>query len=164
MDHLRYKTFIQRLGALLIDGIVFAIVFFLLDFIVDVDIPDWVFISRFLLIAYRIVAHWKFGRTIGKWAVQVRVVQAGNEETLPTFHQAFLREIASIILVAIELIPGMPVLILYITSGGWLAAALVCVWKSDQQRSAHDLIASTVVVDTKTYSDWEKKYYYGQKS
>lgn len=162
MQHLRYKTFIQRAGALLVDGIVLAVASYLFDFIFDIDIYDWYVVSQFVIIIYRVIAHWQFGQTIGKWALNIKVVQSADENQLPTINQSFMREIASIGLLVIGFFPRMPEQVYTVLSLCWLVAELVCISRSKQQRSVHDLIGSTVVIDIKQYSDWEKKYYYGK--
>jgi uncharacterized RDD family membrane protein YckC len=165
MKDRRYKTFIQRLGALLVDGIVFGALFFFLDFIIEVD--SWYFFVQLTGIVYRVICHWQFGQTIGKWALSIKVAEAGNESNNPAFNHAALRETPSFLLVVLEFLSAYSnwlEVTYFILSFAWLIAELVSIWRNKQQRSLHDLLAKTVVIDVKQYSEWEKKYYYGDES
>jgi uncharacterized RDD family membrane protein YckC len=100
---MRYRTFLPRIFAGLIDGLVFLPEKLLIDHLTNAD-PA---INQYLLLAleaifagsfimYRLLLHLHTGQTLGKMFVEVKVLDISENRPL-TFHQAFVREIYNIV-------------------------------------------------------------------
>lgn len=87
-----YAGFWRRLGALLIDTLVYTPIIILSFFIYTTSI-NWIIpvliIHTFFYFIYTIFFHYKYGATLGKLAVGIRVTQPDSSKI--TFKQAFLR-------------------------------------------------------------------------
>ena len=87
-----YAGFWQRLGAGIIDALIYAPIFWLLTLLYQSSI-NWLllalFISTFFYTIYNVFFHYKFGATPGKLALGIRVTQPNGSKI--TLKQAFLR-------------------------------------------------------------------------
>jgi uncharacterized RDD family membrane protein YckC len=163
----RYSSFWLRVLAKIIDGLVFAPInvtghFYLVPGRGRAFLYTWnVFIiSAFWL--YSALMHAKYGQTLGKKAMNVKVLDV-SEERIPSLSQAFLREIGGIVISVMWLtqltyfevigrfaagthIGGIPSQILNAVWIWWLVAELVTMVANSKRRALHDYIAGTVVV------------------
>jgi len=163
----RYSTFGARFAAGLIDGLVFIPIFVLNYFI---DSPDDG-VARFLIWSailyssgwlYSVLLHARYGQTLGKRAVGVKVLDI-SETRLPTLLQAFLRDsgyiafnMFALVYLFVLVLDGnytlevftesVPARIANWMSFGWFLTEVVTMLTNDKRRALHDFIARTVVV------------------
>jgi uncharacterized RDD family membrane protein YckC len=150
----KYQTFSQRLGAGIIDGIVFLPLLFLMPANADKSI-FWVVFQNGLYLIYSIVGHHKFGQTLGKRLTFVKVVQSNDETKLLSLMQAFKRDIISIIFVLAEVVviafnlteTSFGEIVLFFGPFVWFIAEIVTMLFNNKRRSVHDFIANSVCID-----------------
>lgn len=167
----RYDTFARRFLAGIMDGFVMMpLTYFDGKFAPEnhgtMMFLCWSGISYFAASIYNVVFHARYGQTIGKMGMKIRVLDL-SEERHPSFRQAVLREIGSIVLSAVALIylvylvmvqnvkivpgnefeaSGMFGTVLAASAFGWLLIEIISVWTNSKRRALHDYIAGTVVV------------------
>src|SRR5688572_12890224 len=95
----RYQTLGKRIIATLIDGLVFLPIVILNVWIADADVSDRIYfvvalVETIFSIGYSVLLHWKYGQTLGKMAVKVRVLDISEKPI--SFWQALLRDVAYI--------------------------------------------------------------------
>ena len=163
----RYKTFGQRLGAGIVDGIVF-LPLELIDEMIPAHVSQsilWVIFHNALIFLYYVYLHGKYGQTIGKRVLNVKVVLNNDEASPIGFKKAFIRDSIWIGLVFIEILLmllgyadnlGGQSLIVTFTLG-WSIAELVTMLFNKKRRAVHDLLAGSVVIDVTKYTELEKK-------
>lgn len=128
----RYAGFGVRFVAALVDGVLLFIVSFIIGLPVGLVFGDNASSVASILgwaisISYYVVYQQKYGQTIGKKAMKIKVVNA--EGKTPTMFTFFLREIIG------KVISGLILLIGY----------LMVIWDAKKQ-ALHDKIANTYVV------------------
>jgi len=110
-------------------------------------------------LAYTILLHWRYGKTIGKMLMRVTVLTY-EAETRITFRQSFLRESPWVMLVmAAWILAGVALAtatastplwilinILRWCSFVWYLVEIVTMLTNEKRRAVHDYIAGTVVV------------------
>ena len=160
----RYRTFWPRFWAGFIDGLVFLPVEFLLWWISGLESSGWLSFATDVLngiasLAYTILLHWRYGKTIGKMLMRVTVLTY-EAETRITFRQSFLREspwvmlvMAACILAGVALATATASTPLWILinilrwcSFVWYLVEIVTMLTNEKRRAVHDYIAGTVVV------------------
>jgi uncharacterized RDD family membrane protein YckC len=72
MDNQKYKTGVKRLGAAIVDGIVFMPLLLVEQWLLGKTdnssiILSWTVFTTLLTLFYSIFTHYKYGQTIGKW-------------------------------------------------------------------------------------------------
>lgn len=164
----KYDTFWRRFFALIIDGIVLSILSKILSIIPQTD-------SRVLSIAYSFVTTnipylyavlmiGKYGQTLGKMALSIKVVDNSTEDKIG-YYQSFMREVvplfianSAIIIIAFlfaDIDPAtfelstLGFIILFLPSGMltiWSILEIVTMLIDEKNRALHDKIADTVVV------------------
>jgi len=169
----KYKTFVQRLAALIIDGIVFLPVSLLINSVIDGN-GTMGFIVRTVLfnvtwVGYSAWMHGKYGQTLGKMASNIKVYSL-DEKSLIGYDKALLRET---ILLGVSFVGLIYVLIrgadsndpetIYndITTYPSLVSAiveLVTMFTNSKRRALHDFIAGSVVLDITKYKKWDFEY------
>ena len=104
----KYNTFWPRVGAAIVDGLVFLPISLFDEWVwsISESIPIvllfiWFIIGRFIFITYSVLMHGYFGQTLGKMAAKVKVVDISENKL--TMRQAVLRDIVPIILVVISI-------------------------------------------------------------
>lgn len=164
-----YQTFWQRLGAAIIDSLVFLPITLFGSFIwgphEDTSIL-WLSLYNTLYFSYSIIGHWKFGQTIGKKLLNVKVVQAANENHYLTFRQALYRDIVGIVFAFFQILflywnvsEFHPVQSVFSSvTFIWMIIDLTTMFFSSKRRSAHDYLADSVCIDVTKYSKWERNY------
>ena len=162
----KYKTFWKRLLAGIIDGLVFIPIFIIEEIFSDIN-SKWVFIGFEFFYAicwmlYVVVGHGKYGQTVGKKAMKIKVFDL-TEKNLISYKRAFFREsiwfLASIsgVIYMIISTQNVPVInedakekyytIALFTSLFWLVIELVTMLSNNKRRAVHDYIAGSVVID-----------------
>lgn len=163
----KYDTFWPRLVALFIDGIVLAILAFTLNVLVIPWIESISFLGDLVResvsYVYAIVMVGYCGQTVGKMAMNIKVVDHDTEENV-TYEQAFKREaiplflvVFSILLTAFgsdhvpipgdesdlgDLISSLPLYLGFV----WSLLEIITMLTDPKSRAFHDKIANTVVV------------------
>ncbi len=162
----KYRTFFPRFVALLIDGFIMLPLGILDAWFRQVEFPPsffylWIPVSSLVSPVYTIVMHGLYGQTLGKMAMNVKVLDAGREEPIK-FIQAILRE-------APQLVFNIAVIYLLIVffpqnfdaetvkshfsvfaalSSAWVLADVLVFLLNARARALHDFLAGTVVVKT----------------
>jgi uncharacterized RDD family membrane protein YckC len=160
----RYHNSGARLGAAFIDGFVFFPIAFGIDEAFGNNSLLGSIILSVLSISYTVYLHGRYGKTIGKRTMRIKVVQLNDESKVIGFEKAFLRESVLVGLLLLDILYALffnssaeyesfSVLI----SSGWLLAELVTMLFNKKRRAIHDLIAGSVVINTARYIEWKKK-------
>jgi uncharacterized RDD family membrane protein YckC len=175
----RYQTFGRRIVASIVDSFVFAP---LVIFFVWIELADFPDLLRFVVypigaligLAYNILMHWKYGQTLGKMWVKVKVLDVSEKAV--SFWQSCLRDIVYII---VDFVQYGVLFALFFVGYSWRSEAvestntymlfplyvwlvidtIVCI-KNTKNCALHDMIAGTVVVrlDIPGNNDLEKTW------
>jgi uncharacterized RDD family membrane protein YckC len=166
-----FRTFWRRVWAGAIDGAVFGPLFLINAWVWTsfkehpVLLLLWFILSSIAIHIYDIVFHGLFGQTLGKMAVNVKVINVtGDKLTMP---QAFRRDMVPLFFFALSLAfdgpkilhgiyPQNPAFVkfdfiffLTLFSGmGWFFAEVVTMLTNKRRRAIHDYIAGSVVIKT----------------
>ena len=167
MEAEKYRTGLKRFGAAIVDGIVFM-PFLLVDrFVIspttnEYAIIAWQTFTIFIPIIYSIFSHYKYGQTIGKWVVRIKVLDIGETRTI-TLRQSILRDSFYL---AVELLGFFYFLFIVIKTGEtqylitdfndfagtpfliWTLLELITMLTNSKRRAIHDFLAKSVVVRT----------------
>jgi len=167
MDNQKYQTGLKRLGAAVVDGIVFMPLLLVDQWLLGRTnnnslIISWTVFTTFLSLFYSIFAHYKYGQTIGKWVVGVKVLDISETKTL-SLRQSILRDSFYL---AIEIIGLLYFMLLVLQTGKteyilndyrsfanqpilwWTLIELISMLANHKKRAVHDFIARSVVVKT----------------
>lgn len=171
-QNFKYKTGLRRLGAAIIDTLVFLPLILLDEFIrtnynSPIFILIWQLCLTLLSYCYSVIMHYKYGQTLGKMVARVKVVNSSELHNL-TFKQSFLRDLVPIFIDLIGLLyfamllkkvitPTEEVLNNYdnftlIVALVWILLELITMLANKKRRAIHDFIAGSVVIRT----DYEK--------
>ncbi len=162
----KYATFWRRVGANLLDGLIFIPVTIGAQFLAPASTDPMMqaapgFVESLLFYLYSIVLHGRNGQTIGKMAARVRVLDLSEEKL--TMAQAITRDLVPlslsvasfVVLVNVglptdlsevdyaSLIPGLFLLSIAIL---WSLAEILTMATNRKRRAIHDFIAGSVVV------------------
>lgn len=162
----KYKTFFPRLVALLIDSFIMLPLAIFDDWFRRAEYPPlffyvWIPLSAAVFPAYMIFMHGKYGQTLGKMYMNVKVVKAETEEKI-SFGHAFLRELPQLLFNISSVVLGIVFLgesdkserletsfgIFQFVTFVWAMAEIVTFFYNEKRRALHDYIAGTVVVKT----------------
>jgi uncharacterized RDD family membrane protein YckC len=165
----KYKTFRSRLFAAIADMIILSLLAFAFSYIINfffteskiTSAIDTAFESSFNL-AYFIFLHGKYGQSIGKMIMNVKIVSFPDESPI-TYKQAMVRDLPYLILIALDFLLWCLLQITPSISGnfifsaiGILASYAAIIWfileiitmlTDERRRAIHDKIAGTVVID-----------------
>lgn len=173
-DSLRYRTFGPRFWAGWIDGLVFAPLGWLTEFLIAPAAPavrvSMLVLDAILYFTYSVVAHGLYGQTVGKWLCGVEVLDVSESKL--SMRQALWRDGVPIVLTFISFVVLFPELLertpqapkrihdigwmgraFIWSSGAWYLLELLTMLTNDKRRAVHDFIASSVVVRTETRAD-----------
>lgn len=155
----KYKTFIPRLGAVLLDTILLLPLAILADSLSEGSYSEGQRLAFFttlnlLNIIYFVVLHGLYGQTAGKYLMKVKVVN--KDEGKIGFRQAIIRNGPQFVLVAAGIIPAFnielggspeaPLTPLSMLMALWVFADVFVFLIDPKRRALHDRIAGTVVV------------------
>lgn len=169
MSDAKYHTGFRRLGAAIIDSIIFTPLLMLDLWILNQTdnvwiIFAWTAFNSALYYLYSIYFHYKFGRTIGKWVLRIKVLDV-SENKLLTLKQSFLRDSLYIV---IQIIGLLYFLFLVANTGDldiiimdyrnfidysflcWMALELITMLTNEKRRAIHDRLAGSVVIVAKS--------------
>jgi uncharacterized RDD family membrane protein YckC len=163
----KYDTTGARIGAAIVDSIIFLPLNLLNGILSDilsnqtVLLIAWTIISLSLFQLYSIFMHGKYGQTIGKRTMGIKILTFPEELSI-TYKHAFIRELPYTILIIAdisiniavilqpELIYNQPVILfegIFNYAGLlWIVVEIISMLFNDKKRAVHDLIAKTVVV------------------
>jgi uncharacterized RDD family membrane protein YckC len=168
MDVLRkYQTFWPRFWAGWIDGLVFAPLYFVDQWLHDMTTAPfalalWFILYIFSTDAYSVLMHARYGQTLGKMIMGVKVLDLS--ESRLSLRQAALRDIVLIVFSVVTVASGLPRVLAGLDPYPepsefsaldqfwlygpfiWFAAELVTMLTNSKRRAVHDYIAGTVVV------------------
>lgn len=147
-----YNTFWRRAGAQLIDTVIFIPPFVLVGIaaiLLSSDDPDpRIFgLASFSVPIYRIVMHRVWGKTVGKMAAGIIVVDADSRGRI-TWFQSLGREAPTIALLGLALAVGDEEGPGSTLNGLWIVADFIAVLARGDRRALHDLLAGTVALRT----------------
>src|SRR3954466_5805459 len=163
----RYRTGLKRFGASIVDGIVFMPLLLFEQWLFNATqnitiLITWRILSAFLPIFYSIILHYKYGQTIGKWVVEVKVLHISESRTL-TLRESILRDI---VYLSVEVIALGYFFFPYqqrhdstdfVQNFGsfsqtprffWNVLELITMLTNSKRRAIHDFIAKSVVIRT----------------
>lgn len=163
-----YAGFGKRLAANLVDIFVF-LPFGITRVLLFPHSHVWTFVtivlSPLLILAYYIFCHARWGQTLGKRAVGIRVVKVSGERL--TWREAILRSLVDVVLTFFYILIMTPILFpnlealwlqwviafsslwvikLDILGQVWFWSELVTMLFNKKKRALHDFIAGTVVI------------------
>ena len=164
----RYHTGLRRLGAAIIDSIIFTPLLFADLWVLNQTdnvwiVFAWTVFNSALYYLYSIFFHYRFGRTVGKWIVRIKVADI-SETRLLTLRQSILRDS---LYVVIQLIGFIYFLYKVAQTGDidivimdyrnfidysflcWMAIELLSMLTNDKRRAIHDRLAGSVVIITR---------------
>ncbi len=172
---MKYATFWQRFAAMWVDGFVllpFVIFFGWLEGFSKL-LACFIVILRFLLfVGYHVYCHGRFGKTLGKYAMGITLVQTSGERI--TWRQAWLRSSVDICLGSLSIVAFLMTLgdmsdaQYYVgwmdrmrnfvnakplwakwlgkASSIWFHSEVIVMLFNKKRRALHDFIAGTVVI------------------
>ena len=163
-----YQTGWRRVGALFLDGAVFAPLGWLDDAVWRnatgaFGVMTWAGVYGLACLAYPIVLVALYGQTLGKMACGVRVVDLSGGAVSRL--QATLREIVPVLMLPVGLLlqsqnvlgghlenhgftPGQ-LKAVSLVLGGWVLLEVITMLTNTKRRAVHDFIAGTVVMRVK---------------
>ena len=167
MNTEKYRTGQKRIWAAIVDGILFM-PFLLVDrFLISPTTNEYLIISWqtftvFIPIFYSIIAHYKYGQTIGKWVAGVKVLDISETKTI-NLRQSILRDSFYL---TVELIGFFYFIFMVVKNGDtqyffdgfndfagtpfliWTLLELITMFTNTKRRAIHDFLAKSVVVRT----------------
>ena len=167
MDTKKYRTGLKRLGAAILDGIIFIPLLFVGQWIYKTTnnislLFTWTTFLVFTPIIYSVFLHYKYGQTYGKWVAGVKVLDVGETRTL-TFRQSLYRDSFYLLVATIGFI-YYGVLLTQTTEQEtvlneyssfsdnpifwWTLIELITMLLNSKRRALHDFIAKSIVVRT----------------
>lgn len=168
MSASKYHTGLRRFGAAVIDGIIFTPLLFADLWVLNQTdnvwiVFAWTVFNATLYYLYSIFFHYRFGRTVGKWIVGIKVLDI-SESKLLNFKQSVLRDS---LYVLIQLIGFIYFLYRVAQTGDidiiimdyrnfidysflcWMAVELLSMLTNEKRRAVHDWLAGSVVIVTR---------------
>jgi len=166
----RFDTFWERFWALSIDGAILTFILQFADFITfPAFSPNYVILEIVVSnipYLYSVLMLGKYGQTLGKMIMKVKVVDNATENAL-TYSQSLMRELVPIVLVNTSIILNVILfsdinfedfkfstlgyILIFIPPGMlfiWSLLEIVTMLYNDKNRALHDKIAETVVIRT----------------
>lgn len=161
----KYQTFLPRFVALVIDAFIMLPIAISDDWFRQAEFPPlffyfWIPISILIFPLYSILMHGIYGQTLGKMAMNVKVLDV-SEEPLK-FSQAIWRELPQLIFNFASIVLGIvflnqdaesaPVknsyMVYTVLAAIWGFADIFVFLTDSKRRALHDYIAGSVVVRT----------------
>jgi uncharacterized RDD family membrane protein YckC len=161
----RYHTFWERFWAGCVDALVLAPIGLSDNYVSRPGRPEavlitWAIFSSFVVLGYSIFMHTRYGQTVGKMVLGVKVWDV-SESRLPSLKQAFLRDIGSVVprvaalgyfvflvisqrFVSLDQVHKLPGVIVNWVDF-WFLVEVITMLTNEKRRALHDFIAGTVV-------------------
>ena len=161
----RYDTFFKRLFAGIIDEFIFIplnwVAIYLFDNQSYMTIVLWGIAQTICWTLYVIIGHGKYGQTLGKRAMAVKVLDLDEKSTIG-YKRAFIRESVWFIT---SIAGSIYYLVIYnstapfdsgqfsvddflsYTTTIWFILEIITMFFNDKRRALHDLMARSVVID-----------------
>jgi uncharacterized RDD family membrane protein YckC len=164
----KYRTFWPRVGAGIVDALVFVPLWVVDDWIWESDAPVWVnlawyFTFTFSFLAYSVILHGRYGQTIGKRLCGVRVVDISEDRL--SWGQAVLRDLPNVVYPLWASVGAARLILAGVSPypetlseadrqemfflNVWFAVELLTTLTNSKRRSVHDFLARSVVVRTR---------------
>ena len=159
----KYQTFFPRLVALLIDSFIMLPIGILDDWFRQAEFPSpffytWIPLSLLVSPVYIIIMHSIYGQTLGKMAMNVKVLDVSEEPIKVA--QAILREMPQLIFNLGMIYLGVAffpqtlesenvknhISVFLALFSVWGLADILVFFSNEKRRALHDFIARTVVV------------------
>jgi len=144
----RYSTFWGRLAAGILDALVLGFVLFSVGSIFGMGSKTARYFSDIFPYVYSVVSHGKYGRTIGKKLMGLKVIDKSEQQEIG-YRQAFIRDAFPISITLLVLIGSSWGLVqeqISFVNSAWFVLEVVTVLFNQKRRAFHDYIAGTVVV------------------
>ena len=158
----KYRTFWRRLGAGIIDGLVFLPLLLIEVWFVE-DLESSVestilftALNALIIFTYSIWMTQRFGQTIGKMVTGIIILDEETETHPVSTMNAICRDLPLIIaefLAILYMIITMDISeksiamqVLNFASGVWVLAELISMFQNERRRAIHDIFARSVVV------------------
>lgn len=148
-EEIKYPSIIRRGFAHLLDGLFFLIIavveFKILDTAYNYPILNSLF-NLVVFYLYEVYCFSKYGQTLGKFFMDIKVVNAGDEKSLLTLKESVMRNIVSFgiqitsFLAVFTFVPDLGILHL-----PWLVWIIVTIIGSKNGRGIHDKMGNSVV-------------------
>lgn len=159
----KYHTFWKRLAAGIIDGIIFIPLYYFADFITDNNLLRIFlrFVVFVLSATYSILLHGKYGQTIGKKVLKIKVYSL-DEQSIIGLKRAFYRDSIWVITEVAGLIYFLIISshatmttdtgsnyedFVSTVSFLWFILELVTMFLNFKRRALHDYLAKSVVIN-----------------
>lgn len=161
MINQKYSTFGNRFLAGLIDGLLFLPLTLVAGYVIMNDrITAWSDLAfNCIWMIYVVVGHGKYGQTIGKKLMNIKVLDKGEEKVIG-YTRAFYREsiwfflsVAAILYIVFAVDPADTTEIdkyqqwSALLTLGWFVVELVTMLTNNKRRAVHDFIAGSVVIN-----------------
>jgi uncharacterized RDD family membrane protein YckC len=156
MKKVKYRTGLKRLGAAIVDGIVFIPLLFVDQWINKTTSSDsilfgWTTFIAFAPFIYSVVLHYKYGQTIGKWVAGVKVMDISETRKLTLFMATFGFLYFGFLLMRSD--NPENVLADYLSFSDnpllwWTLIELITMLTNSKKRAVHDFLAKSVVIRT----------------
>lgn len=160
MNKFKYTSFWDRFFAGVVDGLVFIPLGIIQMIFIDFDTSQTVFyilavVNSTIFYCYSILMHHKYGQTVGKMALSIKVIDADEENMNITLKQAVLRDSIPL---AFEVVILITALISLLNTNYfddsyfdypetmWFVIEILTMMTNAKRRAAHDFLARTVVV------------------
>ncbi|MBL0202387.1 MAG: RDD family protein [Chitinophagaceae bacterium] len=159
----KYTTTLKRIGAAIVDAIVFLPLLFIQQYYFEPDknpilYLSWLTFTFLVQIIYSILLHKKYGQTIGKWVTGVKVVDISEDKNI-----SLIQSIRRTLCFSIVELAGLLYLfyktvgqqiysqddyenVLSISVLVWVAVEFVVMLSNKKRRTVHDIYAKSVVV------------------
>jgi len=165
---MKYQTGFKRLGAAVIDSIIFIPLILIEQWAQEKKVSSPVIffsiiLNAFLPLLYSIILHYRYGQTLGKWVVGVKVVDISELNSL-TLKQSVVRDSFGLVAEVAGLVYFVTIFMyadrskflydLYNDYADFTALPLFC-WAgielismlmNHKRRAVHDFLAKTVVI------------------
>ena len=177
----RYWTGLERLIAAIIDGMLLSLPLFILfegwtvyhllpdsfrDVYLYIKLQVFPILTTFLPIAYSIYMHYRYGQTIGKMVMKIKVVDLSENKSI-SLKQAVQRDSIWIVLQLLDFVIEYYRLDdlhkLRMTDVNnvaicWTLLQLISMLTNSKRRAIHDFVAGTVVIKENSIYQTSKTY------
>lgn len=146
--HGRYGTFWGRLAAGILDAIATSLVIFAVGFMLGIESKAAIYFSGFFPFAYSIVLHGRYGRTMGKKLMGLKVIDKSERKEIG-YKQAFIRDAVPILITLLVIFgsgSGSGNDLVGAVNFVWFLLEVLTVLFNQKRRAVHDFMAGTVVV------------------